>query len=81
MPGMPPGEIDTSNWGPQEWRRARRFQAGFLVVWTAFYSLSAFTEYRQANSFDLIFGVAIGLFGFIWQAAWLVGVSRWLKGK
>ncbi|MDB5348008.1 MAG: hypothetical protein JWP89_6385 [Schlesneria sp.] len=80
MPGFPRKDIDTSNWGIKEWRSARRWNACFIVAWTAFLAAGIVDSLRSdAHWLFIAFGATIGILGFITQAVSLIRLSLWLS--
>ncbi|MDB5342336.1 MAG: hypothetical protein JWP89_713 [Schlesneria sp.] len=79
MPFFHRGQPDTSSWGIKEWRFARRWNACFIVAWTAFFAAGIVNSLRSdAHWLFIAFGATIGILGFITQAVSLIRLSLWL---
>jgi hypothetical protein len=81
MPSWGRKEFDTSSWGEKDWRSARRWNAGFLVVWTIFIFAAAYQAVRNSDWYGLAFLLAIAVAGISSTVVWLIRISIWLNKR
>jgi len=77
MPGLHGKEVDTSSWEAGDWRRARVWNACFLVAWTIFFAILL----PQMNWLFFVPLFCLAIIGGIRQVKWLILTSRWLKAN
>jgi hypothetical protein len=78
MPGVRGKEFDTTNWHAKDWRRARLWNATFLMTWCAFFVYGVLELLALRNWIMLAAVAMLGIIGAIPQIVWLVRVSFWL---
>lgn len=79
MPGFPHRDVDTSAWGPKEWRRARLWNSVFLAAWVCFWGLLAAESFQQPDWTSIVIVSVLGGGGAIWQLVCLVRMTLWLR--